>query len=85
VGKIKLRNLSRLFRYLGNFTLLGRFQLHHRCNCCSHQYNHQLQLELGSYRTERTVIISIGTDRNILLFVVSELLCGENLSFLQLE
>jgi len=48
---------------------------YHRYNCCSHRYDHQSQLELVSYRTELIVVISIGTDRNILLFVVNNLLC----------
>jgi hypothetical protein len=69
-----------------HFALIGIFQLHHRYNCCSHRYGHQSQLELRSYRTERIVIISIGTDRNILLFVVSSLLCfkGDELRYFSL-
>jgi hypothetical protein len=58
-----------------HFALIVIYPLHHRYKCCSHQYDHQSQLELRSYRTERIVIISIGTDRNILLLVVNWLLC----------
>jgi len=87
---MKLRNLSRLLssldRNLNTFSINRNIFIHHRYNCYSHRYDHQLQLELRSYRTERIVIISIGTDRNILLFVVNSLLCfkGDELRYLNL-
>ena len=66
-----------------HFALIGRFLLHHRYNCCSHRNDYQSQLEFRFYRTERTVIISIGTDCNALLFVVNNLLCfkGDELRY----
>jgi len=73
-----LRNVSRFLdsfhRSLKTSALIGIFTLHHRYKFCSRQYDHQSELELLYYRTERIVIISIGTDRNILLLVADSLL-----------
>ena len=87
VGKMQQRILSGLivflYRTLHTCCSNRAISIHHRYNCCSHRYDHQLQLELRSHRTERIVIMSIGTDRNILLFVVNSLLCfkGEELRY----
>jgi len=87
---MQLRNLSALlgtlYRYLKSLCIIVNFLLHHHYNCRSHRYDNQLQLGLRSYRTERIVIISVGTDRNILLFVVNNLLCftGDELRYIRL-
>ena len=79
VGKVQVRKLSRLlgsmYRNLQTFCSNRKIYIHHRYNCCSHRYDHQSQLEMLSYRTEWIVVISIRTDRNILLFVANRLLC----------
>jgi len=87
---MQVRSLSRLlgclYRNLQTFCININISIHHRYNCCSGQHDHQLQLELRSYRTERIVIISIGTERNILLFVANNLLCfkGDELRYFSL-
>jgi hypothetical protein len=59
----------------GHFAIIGIVLLHHHYNCCNHRYDNQLQLGFCSYRIERIVIICAGTDCNILLFVVNNVLC----------
>ena len=70
-----VKTVGSMYRNLQTFCSNRDISTYRRYNCCSHRLYHQSQFELLSYRTERIVDISIGTDRNILLFVVNNLLC----------